>query len=298
MEAKQDLERFGLRKIRSGKVRDLYAWKEELWMVTTDRVSAFDCILPEVIPTKGIIINQIALGWLEKTSLLFPNALLTEELPHEVNLPEWKGRLMRMLPCDPIPMEFIARGYLVGSGWKEYLEKGTVGGYRLPPHLTFGSPLPEPLFSPTTKAKEGHDEALDIESAKKILGDDYELLKNMTLDLYLFGKKYAYQKGLILVDTKFEFGRRDEKLYLIDEMLTPDSSRFWLVEDYEKHKGNSAHYDKQIIRKYLEQLKWNKQPPPPHLSQEIIRETQKRYKEVLSRLFPERLKKLEASISP
>ncbi|TFE70821.1 phosphoribosylaminoimidazolesuccinocarboxamide synthase [Methylacidiphilum caldifontis] len=292
----KDLEIYGIRKIRSGKVRDLFSWKNELWMVTSDRLSAFDYILPDEIPAKGIILNQIALGWFEKTSLICPNALLSEELPEGVELPEWEARLMRVLPCDPLPVEFIVRGYLVGGGWKQYVEKGIVGDYSIPKNLAYGSPLPEPLFTPTTKAREGHDQPLDEKTAKNILGDNYERLKTLALNLYLHGKNYALKKGLILLDTKFEFGIRDGKIYLIDELITPDSSRFWLSEEFERDKTACAHYDKQIVRDYLEKIGWNKQPPIPRLSQQIIKEMQQRYKEVLSRLFPERLKKVTALI--
>ncbi|QSR87032.1 phosphoribosylaminoimidazolesuccinocarboxamide synthase [Candidatus Methylacidiphilum infernorum] len=297
MPLSKTLEKFGIRKARSGKVRDLYYWKNELWMVTSDRVSAFDYVLAEEIPSKGIVLNQIALGWFERTSVICPSALLSEELPMEIDLPEWKGRLMRVLPCDPLPVEFIARGYLVGGAWKEYLEKGTAGGHKLPRGLTYGSPLPEPLFTPTTKAKQGHDLPLDEESAKEIIGENYEFLKNLTLELYLHGKSYAFNKGLILLDTKFEFGIREGKIFLIDELITPDSSRFWLREDFERDKGHCPHYDKQILRHYLEKTGWNKQPPPPRLSEEIIKEMQARYKEVLARLFPERFEKVISLIN-
>ncbi len=274
----------GLRSLRSGKVRDLYTWNDELWIIASDRLSAFDVILPDPIPGKGILLTQLSRLWFDRTRHLCPNHILHYDLPEGVHFPAWEGRLVRAKKTEVIPVECVARGYLSGSGWKEYRQFGTCGGFPLPKGLQESSELPEPLFTPTTKAEAGHDEALTPEQALSILGKEpYQQLKCLTLSIYEWARDFARQRGIIIADTKFEFGRLNGEIILIDEILTPDSSRFWPLDQY-RPGGSQPSFDKQFIRDYLETLDWNKQPPGPQIPTDIIQKTLSKYQEALDRL--------------
>lgn len=273
-----------LKKLRSGKVRDLYAYGDELWLVASDRISAFDVILPNPIPGKGRVLTQLARHWFLLTAELCPNHVLSYDLPPGVGEAEWKDRTVRTKRCDVIPVECVARGYVAGSGWKEYQQAGTVGGFRVPAGLKESAQLAQPLFTPATKAVEGHDQNLSEPEARKILGDGrYEQLRDLTLKLYTWATAYAARRGIIIADTKFEFGLLDGNVILVDEILTPDSSRFWEAKTYEPGKAQPS-YDKQFVRDYLETLDWNKQPPGPELPPVIVEKTLAKYQEALDRL--------------
>lgn len=261
--------------IRRGKVRDTYELGDDLLMVATDRISAFDVIFNEGIPRKGEILNRLSAFWFEKTSDIIDNHFISDKMPD--GFPAYlNGRSMIVKRCGPITLECIVRGYITGSAWKEYTKNGTVCGIELPPGLEHGSELPEPLFTPSTKADAGHDINLTEEHARKLVGDDiYETIRKKSIELYTFGKKHAWDSGLVLADTKFEFGEYDGELILIDEAMTPDSSRYWIKEKYEY--GVLDCVDKQFVRDYLEGLKWNKEPPPPALPPDVIESTSKRY---------------------
>ena len=277
-------ESYGIRKLRSGKVRDLYQWNDELWLIASDRISAFDVIMPNPIPGKGVILTQMARFWFEKTATLCPNHVIAYDLPPEIKLPEWEGRLCRSKLAKLIPVECVARGYVAGSGWKEYRESGTVGGFSVPAGLRESEKLPEPLFTPATKAEEGHDENLTAAEAKKILGDDlYEKLKTLTLKIYTWAAAYAAERGIIIADTKFEFGTYEGEIILLDEILTPDSSRFWPADQYAPGKAQPS-FDKQFLRDYLESLDWNKQPPAPVLPPAVVDKTLAKYQEAFDKL--------------
>jgi phosphoribosylaminoimidazole-succinocarboxamide synthase len=273
-----------LKKLRSGKVRDLYEYGEELWLVASDRISAFDVILPNPIPGKGEVLTQLARHWFLLTAPLCPNHVLGYDLPPGVGEADWKNRTVRTKRCEVIPMECVARGYLAGSGWKEYQQQGTVGGYALPSGLRESEKLPEPLFTPATKAEEGHDQNVTETEARQIVGDArYEQLRELTLKLYTWAAAYAAKRGIIIADTKFEFGLWEGGVILIDEILTPDSSRFWEAKIYEPGQVQPS-YDKQFVRDYLESLDWNKQPPGPELPPPIVEKTLAKYREALQRL--------------
>ena len=278
---------FGITPLRSGKVRDLYAWNDELWIVASDRLSAFDVILPTPIPDKGKTLTQLSRRWFDLLKPLVPNHVLSYDLPEGVDVPEFEGRLVRARKCEVIPLECIARGYVSGSGWKEYQQRGTVGGYQVPAGLQESDRLPAPLFTPSTKADvgAGHDENVNEAQARKIVGDQrYEQLRDLTLMVYDWAAKYALKRGIILADTKFEFGLTPEgKVILIDEVLTPDSSRFWPADRYQPG-GPQPSFDKQYVRDYLETLDWNKQAPGPELPAEVVTHTQAKYKEAWERL--------------
>ncbi len=279
------LEAYNIERLRSGKVRDLYTWRGEFWIVASDRLSAFDVILPSAIPDKGRLLTRLSRHWFELLSGLVPNHVLSYDLPEGVVIPEWEGRLVRARRCRVIPVECIARGYVSGSGWKEYQMRGTVGGYVLPPGLLESSQLPHPLFTPSTKAEAGHDENIDEAAARSILGDArYAQLRDLTLSLYTKAAAYALERGIIIADTKFEFGLTPEdEVILIDEALTPDSSRFWPADRYAPG-GPQPSFDKQYVRDYLETLDWDKSPPGPFLPQEVIDGTVAKYREALERL--------------
>lgn len=294
MPNEKELARLGLRRVRQGKVRDLYAWRDELWLVASDRISAFDCILPTPIPDKGKILTQISRGWFGLLAPLCPNPVLGYDLPAEVPFPEWTGRLTRAKPCSPLPIECVVRGYLAGSAWKEYGTAGTVAGHALPRGLREGDLLPEPLFTPTTKAEIGHDLPLRRSEAECRIGADlYARVSSLSLALYETGRRYAAQRGILVADTKFEFGMRGEELFLIDEVLTPDSSRLWPLSEYRPGVPCPS-FDKQFVRDYLESLPWDKRPPAPALPETIVRQTQAKYREALRRLFPEIEKELDS----
>ena len=279
----------GIPKIRSGKVRELFDLGDAFLMVATDRISAFDCIMPNGIPRKGEVLTQISHFWFEKFAALVPNHLLArarDPLPDRLRqfTPLLGGRSMIVKKARPLAIECVVRGYLSGSGWKEYQRSQTVCGIKLPDGLTESSQLPEPIFTPATKAETGHDENIPFERAAQIVGTDIaEQARTFSLQLYRAACAHAHERGLIIADTKFEFGVFDGKLILIDEVLTPDSSRFWPADEYEAGRGQPS-FDKQFLRDYLETLDWGKTAPPPPLPDEIVRKTGEKYMEALVRL--------------
>ncbi|MFH1520020.1 MAG: phosphoribosylaminoimidazolesuccinocarboxamide synthase [Candidatus Micrarchaeota archaeon] len=266
--------------LRKGKVRDTYLINNHLLMIATDRLSAFDVVFNEGIPSKGEVLTKLSIFWFKKTTDIIENHFLTNAIP--ANLPEYlNGRSIIVEKAEPLPLECVVRGYITGSAWKEYQKSGTVCGIELPEGLKNGSELPKPIFTPSTKAEKGHDENINEEQAKKIVGEHaYQTVKQKSIELYNFGKTHADRSGLVLADTKFEFGYHTNKdgknkIVLIDEALTPDSSRYWLKEKYEK--GVLESLDKQFVRDYLEKTNWNKNPPPPALPEDVIKRTSERY---------------------
>lgn len=273
--------------VRRGKVRDVYDLGESLLFVATDRISAFDVIMSEPIPEKGKILTAISKIWFDITRHIIPNHFITsnvDEFPEVCKkyADELGGRSMIVSKCKPLAVECIVRGYVAGSGWKEYKKSSTICGIQIPEGLREFERLPEPIFTPSTKADEGHDENIGFDQAVEILGAEIaETVKNASLALYSFAAEYLEARGIILADTKFEFGiSEDGSIILIDEALTPDSSRFWLKENYAPGKPQT-NFDKQILRDYLESLDWNKQAPPPHLPDEIITGTLDKYQMAL-----------------
>jgi phosphoribosylaminoimidazole-succinocarboxamide synthase len=273
-----------------GKVRDLYAIDDDLLLVATDRISAFDHVLATGIPGKGKILTQISLFWFELLSDLVPNHLITADVAqYPAPLPDYAdqlaGRSMLVKRAVMFPIECVARGYLAGSGWKEYQASGTVCGLPLPAGLQDGSRLPKPLFTPATKSQDGaHDENISFAAAEKLVGpSDAAELRRLTLDLYARAAAHAESRGLILADTKFEFGRTPDGIILADEVLTPDSSRFWEGSAW-KPGGPQPSFDKQFVRDYLESIRWNKQAPAPGLPGDVVERTQAKYLEAFHRL--------------
>ena len=269
-----------------GKVRDIYDVDEKtLLIVTTDRMSAFDVIMNEPIPYKGVILNQITLFWMEKFRDIIPNHLIESDVNRfPAALAPWKdeleGRAVIVRKAKPLPVECIVRGYITGSGWKDYKATGSVCGYKLPANLRESDKLEPALFTPSTKAELGkHDENISVAQAAELLGAETAAqVERTTLAIYEAGRTYAAGRGIIVADTKFEFGFIDGKLHLIDEVLTPDSSRFWPADQYKPGQGQPS-FDKQYLRDWLEKQPWNKQPPPPALPEEIIKATANRYQE-------------------
>jgi phosphoribosylaminoimidazole-succinocarboxamide synthase len=282
-----------LPRVAVGKVRDIYSvGADKLLIVTTDRLSAFDVVLPDPIPMKGKVLNQITLFWLEHFKDILPQHLITANVD-EMGLPadvvknfrhELEGRSVLVKKAAPLEIECVVRGYITGSGWKDYLKTGKVCGYTLPAGLKQCQKFPEPLFTPSTKAKVGHDVNIDFGEAIRIVGKDIaQQAKDLSILLYRKGQEYAASKGIIIADTKFEFGIHDGKLMLIDEILTPDSSRFWPADRYETGHDQPS-FDKQIVRNYLETLTWEKRPPGPELPADIIEQTTAAYCEIYKRL--------------
>jgi phosphoribosylaminoimidazole-succinocarboxamide synthase len=274
-----------------GKVRDIYeAGPDSLVMVASDRISAFDVVLPTPIPRKGQVLTGLSLFWFEQVKDLVPNHLITadyREFPEGFREPELAGRAMLVKRADVVPIECVARGYLSGSGWKEYTRSGTVCGIELPSGLTESDRLPHPIFTPSTKATEGHDENITIEQAADLVGEGLaRKLEELTLSIYERGAEIARGRGIILADTKFEFGFADGELILIDEVMTPDSSRFWPADEYEPGHGQPS-YDKQFVRDWLEEGDWNKEPPGPELPEEVVNGTSSRYCEAYVRITQE-----------
>jgi len=274
----------GIPLISRGKVRDIYDLGDELLIIATDRISAFDYVLPDPIPDKGKVLNQLAEFWFQRTQRSVLNHLISihvEDFP-EVLRPHddlLRGRAMLARKLRMLPVECVARGYLAGSGWKEYRESGTVCGIPLPAGLQESSRLPEAIFTPSTKAETGHDENIPFSEVERLVGADLaRLLRDRTLELYTSCAEFARTRGLIIADTKFEFGQDGENLVLGDEVLTPDSSRFWPADRYEPGRGQPS-FDKQFVRDWLESSGWNKQPPVPSLPAEIIEGTRRRYLE-------------------
>ena len=273
-----------------GKVRDIYDLGNMLLIVATDRISAFDVVLPEGIPFKGKVLSQMSAYWFEVMGDLIPHHLIsidTGDFPpvcqkYETSL---KGRSMLVKKAAPLPVECVVRGYLAGSGWKDYQQSGSICGIPIKEGLGESSPLEEPIFTPATKAERGeHDENITFEKAKEMVeGGIAERAKEVSLSLYKKGSEMARAKGIIVADTKFEFGLLNGELILIDEVLTPDSSRFWPFDEY-KPGGAQKSFDKQFVRDYLLTLNWDKNPPAPHLPEEIIKKTSERYLEAFRRL--------------
>jgi phosphoribosylaminoimidazole-succinocarboxamide synthase len=279
----------GLRKIKSGKVRDIFDLGDALLFVATDRISAFDCIMPNGIPRKGEVLTQISHFWFDQTAGIVPNHRMTgtsDPLPAQLQpyANQLARRSMIVKKAEPLPIECVVRGYLAGSGWKEYRERQTVCGIKLPPGLTESAELPEPIFTPATKAETGHDLNISFEEAAKMVGTDTaNQVRAVSLKIYSWAREYARKRGIIIADTKFEFGQLDGRLILIDEVLTPDSSRFWPADQYRPGKGQPS-FDKQFVRDYLETLDWNKTPPAPALPADIVAKTQAKYLEAYQRL--------------
>jgi phosphoribosylaminoimidazole-succinocarboxamide synthase len=273
--------------LRSGKVRDIYLRGGEIWLVASDRISAYDVIMPTAIPDKGKILTALSRHWFGLTESICANHVIGYELPAGVDLPEFEGRLTRARRCDIFQVECVARGYLAGSGWEEYTKCKTVGGFLLPAGLRESDRLPQPLFTPARKNDHGHDENLTEAEARAALGDGrYEELRDLTLDLYTWAAAYAAQRGIILADTKLEFGLEPEteEVLLADEIFTPDSSRFWPADSYEPGRPQPS-FDKQYLRDYLKGLtSWNRTPPGPELPEEVVRNTRAKYQEALERL--------------
>ena len=276
-------------KFKSGKVREVFDLGDTLLFVATDRLSAFDCILPDPIPDKGKVLTQISLFWFEFLSDICPNHVVTGDVdeypePLQQHAKLLAGRSMIGVKADVVPIECVVRGYLAGSGWKEYQESRSVCGIALPEGLELGSELPGPIFTPATKAATGHDENISqAEMHAQVgaaLGDE---LVTTSLAIYAKARDYARERGIILADTKFEFGLRDGELILIDEVLTPDSSRFWPTDQWDPGRIQPS-FDKQYVRDYLETLDWDKTPPAPKLPPKVIAGTRARYVEAYERL--------------
>jgi len=280
----------GLQLIKRGKVRDVYAVEDKLLIVASDRMSAFDVVMDDPIPDKGKILTTISLFWFKRLEPIVENHLVSSEpdeypetcRPYREDL---KGRSMLVKKAEPLPVECIVRGYLSGSGWAEYQGEGSICGIPLPQGLLESQKLPQPIFTPSTKAEAGlHDENISFERAVEILGKETaEAVRDLSLKIYLTGSELAAKRGIIIADTKFEFGMLNGRLILIDEVLTPDSSRFWPADTY-RPGGSQQSFDKQYLRDYLSGLDWPKTYPPPRLPEEVIDRTRERYVEALERL--------------
>jgi phosphoribosylaminoimidazole-succinocarboxamide synthase len=284
----------GLKLVNQGKVRDIYDLGEHLLIVTSDRISAFDVVMNEGIPYKGFVLTQISKFWFENFADLVPHHLVSTDVdafPVETHpyREQLEGRSMLVRKAEPLPIECIVRGYLAGSGWKEYRKQGTVCGIALPPGLAESQQLPEPIFTPSTKAELGaHDENISFEKAVALCGGDIaEQAREVALTIYCRARDIMAEKGIIIADTKFEFGLSDGKLIWIDEALTPDSSRFWPQDQY-RQGGSQPSFDKQFLRDYLETLDWNKQAPAPALPDDIVLKTSDKYLEALFRITGQR----------
>lgn len=279
----------GIKKLKSGKVREVFDLGDSLLFVVSDRISAFDVIMPNGIPDKGRVLNQISAFWFEKTQHIIPHHVITtkfDEFPESLKQfrDQLEGRSMLVKKTKPLPVECVVRGYLAGSGWKEYKKSQSVCGIQLPAGLQESSELPEPIFTPATKAEEGHDENISFDVVVNTIGQQKaEIVRDATIQVYKWARDYARQRGIIIADTKFEFGEVDGRIILIDEALTPDSSRFWPADQYQPGKGQPS-FDKQFVRDYLETLDWNKQPPAPRLPDEIVQKTSEKYREAYRRL--------------
>lgn len=278
---------------KRGKVRDVYDLGDSLLIIATDRVSAFDVVLPDPIPDKGRVLTQISIYWFNHMKDIIENHIITTNVKGYAEVLHkyrdiLEGRSMLVKKAKPLPVECIVRGYLSGSGWKEYRERGTVCGIKLPSGLLESSKLEEPIFTPSTKAEEGHDINITFEEMERIVGHDLAVkLRDTSIKIYKRARDFAEKKGIIVADTKMEFGLYNGNLILIDELLTPDSSRFWSMKDYQPGRSQDS-YDKQIIRDYLLSINWDKRPPAPKLPPDIIEKTSQRYKEILKILTDEK----------
>lgn len=286
MEALLKTEFSDMKLLGRGKVRDIYDFDDKMLIVTTDRLSAFDVIMPNGVPGKGKILTEIALFWFEQTKDIIQNHIITadvDEMPEVCRKykDQLEGRSMLVKKCKPFPVECVARGYITGSGWKDYLKTGAVCGIKLPAGIQESARMPETLFTPATKAEVGdHDENISFEQMCGIIGaEKAQKLKDLTIKIYETARDIALEKGIIIADTKFEFGELDGEIVLIDEILTPDSSRFWFKEKYEPGKPQES-MDKQFVRNYLETLDWNKTAPGPVLPDDIIEGTVAIYRKI------------------
>jgi phosphoribosylaminoimidazole-succinocarboxamide synthase len=283
-----------IKKLRSGKVREVFDLGETLLFVATDRLSAFDVILPDPIPHKGAVLNQLSAFWFQRFRKIDNHFVTADfgEFPQELRpfRDQLAGRSMIVRKTSPLPVECVVRGYLAGSGWKEYQESQSVCGEKLPPGVHLASLLPEPIFTPATKSAAGHDLNIDMKECRQILGNEMaERVRGLSLQIYAAGRDHAAGRGIIVADTKFEFGVIDGKLLLIDECLTPDSSRFWPKDQYAVGQSPPS-FDKQFVRDYLETLDWDKTPPAPSLPQDVIAKTSAKYVEAFERLTGEKLR--------
>jgi phosphoribosylaminoimidazole-succinocarboxamide synthase len=287
MNAVLDTDYPDLELIKRGKVRDIYNLGDSLLLVASDRISAFDVVMPEGIPDKGKILNQFSLYWFEVMKSLIPNHVITgdvREYPRQCQpyADELRGRSMVVKKTEPLPIECVVRGYISGSGWNSYHESRQICGIDLPPGLRESEQLPEPLFTPSTKEEVGvHDINIDFEETARRIGRPLaEKVRDLSLAIYEKGARLALEKGIIIADTKFEFGLLGDELILIDEVLTPDSSRFWPQKNYQPG-GSQKSFDKQYLRDYLLSIKWDKKPPAPHLPDDVVANTRKKYLEAL-----------------
>lgn len=269
--------------VARGKVRDVYQIQDSLLIISTDRLSAFDVILPDPIPCKGEVLNQLSIFWMKKTANIVQNHFLTSDVsqyPDELSKHRGvlEGRSMLVRKAQVFPVECVARGYIIGSGWKDYVASGKICGIPMPQGMKQAEKLPEPIFTPSTKAQIGdHDENISFGKVKNLVGaETAQWLRDKTIELYLYGSRLAEDSGIIIADTKFEFGLVDGIPTLVDEILTPDSSRFWPVEQYRTGISPPS-LDKQFVRDYLEGIEWDKKPPAPPLPQEIIEKTKEKY---------------------
>jgi phosphoribosylaminoimidazole-succinocarboxamide synthase len=284
----------GLRLWRRGKVRDVYDLGERLLVVATDRISAFDVVLPTGIPQKGVVLTQLSLFWFQLLEGLTPNHVVTADVegygaalaPYREQL---EGRSMMVLKTEPFPVECVVRGYITGSGWKDYQATGSVCGIELPRGLRESDRLDPPIFTPATKAETGHDENIPFEKMAEIVGPARAAeLRDLSLEIYNRARAHAEGRGVILADTKFEFGTRDGRVVWIDEALTPDSSRFWSRDTYEPGRSQPS-YDKQFVRDYLESIRWDKRPPAPPLPEDVVDRTRAKYVEAYERVTGKKL---------
>lgn len=280
----------GIKLFSRGKVRDIYALSDDrLLIVTTDRISAFDVVMAEGIPEKGRVLNQLSAFWFGMYWDVCRNHFISEntrDYPSEIHpfTEEISGRSMLVRKAEPFPVECVVRGYLAGSGWRDYKETGEICGVRLPFGLKESAKLEEPIFTPATKAKSGHDENISFDDvASRIGGEAAAKLRDLSVDLYSRASQFAARRGIIIADAKFEWGIYRGDIILIDEVLTPDSSRFWPAEQYEDGRSQPS-FDKQYLRDYLESVQWNKKPPPPRLPPDVIKRTSEKYREALRRL--------------
>lgn len=287
----RELDLPGIAKLCSGKVREILAAGDDLLIVATDRISAFDVVLPDPIPQKGAVLNQLSAHWLSATESIVDNHLISadfDDFPSHMKdfQDQLRGRSMLVRKCRPLPFECIVRGYLAGSGWKDYQASGSISGVALPSGLIESQQLPEPIFTPSTKAQVGqHDENVPFEAVVRELGGELaQRLRQVSLDIYAMASRAARERGIIICDTKFEFGLdASDRLLLIDEVLTPDSSRFWPADRYQPGAAQPS-FDKQFVRDYLETLDWNKKPPAPSLPGRIVQATSERYLEAFRRI--------------
>jgi len=288
MQTLREIDLPGIPRLRSGKVREVFDLGENLLFVATDRLSAFDVVLPDAIPLKGAVLNQISAFWFQKFTFArnhFTTAAF-DEFPSTLKnfRDQLAGRSMLVRKTEPLPVECVVRGYLAGSGWKDYQATGEVSGVKLPSGLRLASRLPGAIFTPSTKSEAGHDLNIDAAQVEQMIGAELmETARDLSLEIYSAGRDYAAARGIIVADTKFEFGKLGEELLLIDECLTPDSSRFWPADEYRAGISPPS-FDKQFVRDYLETLAWNKTAPGPRLPREVIEKTSAKYLEAFERL--------------